>query len=336
LLYRSFSVFMVFLLVFAMVPTAFAEESGQSAEQGAAVTPVSEKTDQGNEEDLNDPIQNRGEDEDRDDRAAGKPEMIVRPSVGYTVVDNEQVSGYVRVYAHVAFEESAAGKFEMSLDGEDPSELDWEEGVDKLIADGIFSVKKPGTHKLLVRFAGDVDGEEVSLEEEQVVQFPGDRFNFEVTHDGKGTIGGKLSGVKKAEGRWIISVFDPHGEEGLLEEHESDTTSSLEYSHTFKGLKPGTYEVRVSYSGTMDGVEATADGLLTVNIGENGSGGVKDPGKGEPPVKEDPDKKGDVIKNPKGGKLPETSTPYPALALLGSLMLLAGLALLKFRVTGES
>ncbi|GAA5346664.1 hypothetical protein [Planifilum fimeticola] len=324
MLNRFFSVFMVFLLVFAMVPTAFAGDSGQSAEQGVA--PGSEKADRGN-----------GKDDGRDDgETDGKPEMIVRPSVGYTVVDNEQVSGYVKVYAHVVFEESATGKFEMSLDGEDPSELDWEEGVDKLIADGIFRVKKPGTHKLLVRFAGDVDGEEVSLEEEQAVQFPGDPFNFEVTHDGKGTIGGKLSGVKNAEGRWVISVFDPHEEEGLLEEHESDTTSALEYSHTFKGLKPGTYEVRVSYSGTMDGVKATADGLLTVKIGEDASGGVKDPGKGEPPVKEDPDKKGDVIKNPKGGKLPETSTPYPAFALLGSLMLLGGLALLKFRLTGES
>lgn len=343
MLNRSFAAFMVFLLVFAMVPTAFAGDSGSSAEQGVAANAGSEKTDQGNEGDLaNVPNQNlEATDENQENEGnrtpeddvqkADEPEMTVEWVVGYTVTNGEEFYS-VDVRAFVPSEESIEGKFEIFLDGKEPVELDWEDAVGGYVANAPFILKKAGAHKLLVKFKGKVDGEKVNLKVKKTVKFPSKDFRFEVKEDGKGTFGGKLLGVKKAEGRWTIIVFDPKAEEGVVAKHQSDMTTSLEYSHSFKGLKPGTYDVRISYTGKMNGVKAEADAILDrVKIGGDGSGDGKDPGKENPPVKKDPRKKIEVVDNPKGGQLPKTGTPYPSYALLGSLMLLAGLVLLKFR-----
>ena len=338
LMKRSLSVLMALVLVFAMVPTAFAGDVAESAE-GEKAGPGSETEATVHRDAAG---ENKGEAKDsrnhRDDvvQTADQPELTVKSGVSYHDIDGEPYYA-VSVHASVPCEESVTGRFEMYLDGEEPVELDWEDGVNGLVANGTFQVEKPGEHKLLVKFQGDVDGETVTLKEEQAVQFPGEDFRLEVTDDGKGTFGGKLSGVKEAEGRWTIRVFDPNEEEGLVEEHESDATTALEYSHAFEGLKPGTYDVRVSYEGTLDGVKVTASGSLTgVKVGGDGSGAVKDPGKEKPPVKENPADQGGKVENPKGGKLPETSTPYPNFSLLGALVLSVGLALLRTRSAGES
>lgn len=337
---RAFFVVMIFALVFAVVPKAFAGDSGPSAEQDVAAAAGTEKEaaaddEQGAFGNSDNTAYGEGKSEDEGNldhgETADKPGMTVKWTVGYTVDDEERYYS-VSVTAFVPCEESITGKFEMFLDGKEPVELDWEEVAGGgYTASAPFILKKAGTHKLLVRFKGEVDGEKVILESKETVKFPGNNFRLEVNHDAKGTFGGKLLGVKNAEGRWSIQVFDPRVEEGLLEEHESGTVTSLEYSHTFKGLKPGTYEVRISYNGIIDGVKATAKGFLTVRIGGD-KGNAEDPGNEKPPAKEGPD---DESENNKGGKLPATSTPYPGVALLGLLVLSAGLVLLKWRKAKE-
>lgn len=356
---RSLSVLMALVLMLAMIPTAFAEDSGQAGAEGAAGTAGTENEGPAEEaeesignsditdfENVNFPIQNNdtgkssseaegtkdGEDPSDgkdDDQKTIEPELKVSTGVGYTVIDDEH---YYSVGVGASVPGSAVGKFEIFLDGREPGELDWEDGQNGLQASASFEVEKPGTYNALVRFQGEVDGKKVTLEAEKTVKFPSEDFRFEVTYDGKRTFGGKLLGAKDAKGTWFIGVYDHHKEDWLLEEHWSDSIASLEYSHPFKDLKPGTYDVMVTFGGVVDGVEAGATGIVSrVTIKEDGSGEIPNPDKDKTPVVTDPDKGEKIIENAKGGKLPETATNHPNFALLGGLMFLSGWVLLKFR-----
>ena len=361
MLKRPFSVFMVLLLVFAMIPTAFAEVSGQAGVEDAAGTAGTDQegfADEGEgivdgdpAENVTFPPQNEdapdegkagGEDirdgeeqrDGNDDQEAIAAELIVNTGVGYTVVDDEH-NYSVSVSALLPYKKSADGKFEILLDGRRPAEWDWEDGVNGLNANASFQVDKPGTHKALVRFQGNVDGKEVTLEAEETVRFPGENYRFEVTYDGKRTFGGKLLGVKDAQGTWFIGVYDHYQEDRLLEEQYSGSITALEYNHTFKGLKPGTYDVMVTFGGELDGVGAGATGILRgVKIKGDGSGEIRDPGKDKPPAVADPDNGEKIIENAKGGKLPNTATNHPHFVLVGGLMLSAGLTLMIRTVKG--
>ena len=362
MLHKPFSAFMAFLLVFAMIPTAFAEDGGQTGVKDAAGTAETDKegTSDEAEEDLENgdatdfedvifPIQDdddtseskRGneniKDEEEqsenkdDDQKTTEPELTVSAGVGYTGVDGEHDYS-VSIGAHLPYKRSADGTFEILLDGRKPVELDWEDGGNGLNASASFEVDKPGAHKALVRFQGVVDGKEVTLQAEKAVQFPGKGYRFEVTYDGKRAFGGKLLGVKDAKGTWFIGVYDHHKEDRLLEEHYSGSIASLEYTHHFKDLTPGTYDVIVTFGGVVDGVGAGATGILRgVTIKADGSGEVRDPDKDKPPVAVGPGEGKKTIKNAKGGRLPETATPHPGFVLLGGLVWLSGWVLWKLQ-----
>ena len=102
-----------------------------------------------------------------------------------------------------------------------------------------------------------------------------------------------------------------------------------------RGLKPGTYDVMVTFGGELDGVGAGATGILRgVKIKGDGSGEIRDPGKDKPPAVADPDNGEKIIENAKGGKLPNTATNHPHFVLVGGLMLSAGLTLMIRTVKG--
>lgn len=385
---RYFSVFMAFVLVFAMIPAAFAEDGSQPADEDHADiannTPQSsggsDAAGVGNEnntpqddttgvnnggQDGNDPVGDNqdgndpggdnqtGNDPDNDDQNGNNPgndnqdgngsdagnkdddnpngdgkdddeNGADTPALdaGYLIVDRN----VVWVDAVLVNAEKAEGKWEILLDGKAGSVDVQDNGLYALAE---FVVDNPGTHHAVIRFQGTVDGKEVTLEAEKTVKFPGKDFRLEITYDGKRTFGGKMSGVKQAEGQWYIGILNGDGQ--LVAEHVSDPTTSLSYSQTFKDLKPGTYMVWVAFEGVIDGDEMVVMDHMEVTIKGKGSGGVKDPDRDKPPVIADPDKGEKIIENAKGGKLPVTATNHPNLALLGSLVLLAGLALLKFR-----
>ncbi|MDR6226572.1 hypothetical protein [Desmospora profundinema] len=224
----------------------------------------------------------------------------------------------------------AKGKWSFTLDGKKPEEwyedYDDEEGV--TYAEAFYTVAKPGTHKAVVTFKGTVDGKSVDLKEELVVDFP--TFGFELTHDGKATVGGKFTQAKKAEGDWFIALGD-FEDEFMLDFAEAEGHKGLSFSHNFKGIKPGTYFVFVGFFGEVDGLEVGAfdEALLVIN--KDGSGTLK-PIDDEGPVVTDPDYVEDIIDEAKkGGKLPNTATSLPLMALFGGLLLAAGLGMLTLR-----
>lgn len=380
---RLFSVFMAFVLVFTMIPAAFAEDGqadvaaddmqqssddrdaavdngtgadsdGQNGndpaegnqggddlksddqigtelgigdqpedEPGSAAQEDGKNPDSGNRDGMDkgagknedDP---KGDGKDDPENGTGTPAL----DAGYLIVDRN----VVWVDAYLVNAEKAEGKWEILLDGKAGS-VEVQDNGRYALAE--FVVDNPGTHHAVIRFQGTVDGKEVTLEAEKTVKFPGEHFRFEITYDGKRTFGGKLFGVKQAEGQWYVGILNESGQ--TVAEHVSDLTTSLSYSHTFKDLKPGTYLVWVAFEGVIDGDEMVVMDFMEVTIKGGGSGGVKDPGKDKPPVVADPDKGEKIIENAKGGKLPETATDHPGFALLGLLMLLAGWAVWKFR-----
>lgn len=359
---RPFSVFMV-LLLFAAIPTAFAEDGrgtevedeagpagtgagnlGNGAEEilddgdsagfdGEIFPPRNE--DAGAAGEANGNEESRGEEEPGDGKDDGEkavPGLIVSAGIGYTIVDGER-DYTVSIDALLPYEKSADGKFEILLDGRKPVEWDWEDGAGGLNASASFKVDKPGTYEAFVRFKGNVDGREVVLEAGKTVRFPGRNYRLEVTYDGKRTFGGKLSGVKEAKGTWFIGVYDHRREDRLLEEHCSDSFSSLAHAHTFKKLKPGTYDVLVTFGGVADGIEVGATGILRgVEIKGDGTGKIRVSDQFPSKAADDPGKGEKIIGGAKGGALPKTGTPYPFFLLSGWLMLSAGLVLMIRRI----
>lgn len=187
---------------------------------------------------------------------------------------------------------------------------------------------KPYTIKIV--FEGKAEGKQIKVEESHNI--PDLKFDYkQVGNNDKFT--GTLNPAKNAVGNWGIAIADENGEE-IIDAKDVENFKGTAFTHTFKGIKAGTYLVYIVFEGKVDGEETAVIKFLTLEVTEKGNGGeIKPPPADYKPSK--PVNKGTVdqiINNSKkGGPMPKTATSNPTGMVAGFVLVALGGAILGYR-----
>jgi LPXTG-motif cell wall-anchored protein len=197
-------------------------------------------------------------------------------------------------------------------------------------------------HDIKIVFEGKVDGKEGIAVGTQTIA------DLTVNHsqDGdKNKFTGTLTSGKSAKGNWGIAISDEKGKK-VFKKKEVYNVKGTSFSHTFTGLKEGTYLVTFAYDGNVDGEDTVIvkKGKLQItkenndnNNNDNNNGDVKPtPVDNNPkPNPTPPVGQGtvdQVVDNThKGGTLPKTATSNPMGMVAGLGLLALGGAVLGYR-----
>jgi LPXTG-motif cell wall-anchored protein len=200
-------------------------------------------------------------------------------------------------------------------------------------------------HDIKIVFEGKVDGKEGIAVGTQTIA------DLTVNHSQNGDknkFTGTLTSGKSAKGNWGIAISDEKGKK-VFKKKEVYNVKGTSFSHTFKGLKEGSYLVTFAYDGNVDGEDTVIvkkeklqitkenNGNNDNNDNNNDNGDVKPtPVDNNPkPNPTPPVGQGtvdQVIDNThKGGTLPKTATSNPIGMVAGLGLLALGGAVLGYR-----
>lgn len=237
--------------------------------------------------------------------------------------------GFILFKAEIENAKDVKGKWEFTIDGLDP--VTSENGT------AVFEdLYQEGEYTLHVKFTGTVDGKEVTLEKDHNFAIPGMKITY-TTENGKHVIKAELTYAKEAQGIWYIGVGHLEDEEAITETMSEPDYKGTSFTYTIDKLEPGTYDVVAMFAGEVDGVPMGTGNTISIEVKDGGKTVVLPPKDGDgkdakkPPIMPVKKSKEMINEAKKGGKLPVTATEYPMGTLFGGLMLLIGLALLKFR-----
>ncbi|MCH5586040.1 hypothetical protein MK805_13940 [Shimazuella sp. AN120528] len=185
-------------------------------------------------------------------------------------------------------------------------------------------------HAIKIVFEGKADGKETKAEGTHSI--PDLQFDYkQVGNDDKFT--GTLNPANEAVGNWGIAVSDENGEK-IIDAKDVENFKGTTFTHTFKGIKAGTYLVYIAFEGKVDGEETAIIKFMTLEVTEEGNGGdIKPPPTDYKPTK--PVDKGTIDKvinnSKKGGPMPKTATSNPTGLATGLVLVALGGAILGYR-----
>lgn len=242
---------------------------------------------------------------------------------------------------HAYLEEADHGKgtWTFAVDGQ--QETVYTE--DDLYADAWFELSDPQPGKRYeaqISFEGEAEGKKASGSTTYSFQLVVPTLDYACTEKGVEMVT-NLKGAKSAEGEWFFGLLDWEKEE-WADEHYSDWVEGTTYKHTFKKVKPGSYDLYVDYFGDVDGEEFWTWFYeeLEVKAGDPCAAAVAAPKPGDGGSGEKPDT-GETVtpKQPKqvtgeinqGAAIPKTSIQEPLGILIGVCIMLLGVGLYLIR-----
>ncbi|PTM56878.1 hypothetical protein [Desmospora activa] len=244
----------------------------------------------------------------------------------------------LELHAYVEDADRGKGTWTFEVDGQ-KQVIDTED----LYADVWFELADPQPGKRYdaqISFNGKADGKKAKGSTTYSFQLVVPTLDYACTEKGLEMVT-NLKGAKAAQGEWFFGLLDWEQEEWAAE-HESGWVEGTTYKHTFKKIKPGSYDLLVDYFGDVDGEEFWTWFYeeLEVEAGDPCAaavGGPK-PGDGKPGEQPDP---GETVtpKEPKqttgeiehGAAMPKTSSQYPLGMLIGAVITLLGLGVYLMR-----
>lgn len=183
----------------------------------------------------------------------------------------------------------------------------------------------PGNvYTVQIHFDGKVGGEVVKQKTDYKLVIPGMKTGYSY-NGGKNTVTGELLQAEKAKGYWLTAVFDKDLE--LVDFKEADDVEGLKHSTDFKDLKPGEYQAVTIFEGDIDGRELVIWNQVSFKVKGNG-GGQLPGGEDQKSGVGDPNTGKKIVKDVKGGKMPQTAVNNPAWMLYGGVTAAAGLLIL--------
>lgn len=237
--------------------------------------------------------------------------------------------GFIQFKAEIINAKDVKGKWNFTIDGLNPVTSD--NGV--AVFEDLYD---EGQYNLHVKFTGTVDGKDVTLEKDYAFSIPGMKITY-TTENGKHVIKAELTYAKEAQGIWYIGVGHLGDENAITETMSDPFYKGTSFTYTIDKLEPGTYDVVAMFAGDVDGVPMGTFNTISIDVKDGGKMVVLPPKNGngkntkKPPIMPVKKSKEMINEAKKGGKLPVTATDYPTETLFGGLLLLIGLALLKFR-----